>query len=120
MGFSVAYAPGWRVQGCGADCVAWAPPTTASSQFILGIIKSTGTIADLLIKAQPYLIAREDIKIGALSWLKLTLRQPQTGTAVTSHFIAHGAQLFEFGTASSEPAIIAAYGRMIASFRFLK
>ena len=120
MGFSIAYPPDWRVGVCGPQCVGWAPSTTASGQFALGLIKSTGTTEELLTKAEPYLIAKEDIKIGGLSWLKLTLRQPQTGTAITSHFVVRGAQLYEFGTASSEPDIISAYGRMIASFKFLK
>lgn len=120
MGFSVAYPPDWRVGACGSQCVGWSPPTVASKQFALGIIESTGTIEDLLKKAEPYLLAKENIKVGGLSWIKLTLRQPQTGATVTSHFVSRGAQLFEFGTATSDSEIIAAYGRMIASFKFLK
>ena len=120
MGFSVAYPTDWRVGVCGPQCVGWSPSTIASGQFILGIIKSDNTIEGLLEKAAPYLIAKEDIKAGGLSWLKLTLRQPQTGAMVTSHFVVRGAQLFEFGTATSEADIAAVYGRMIASFKFLK
>jgi hypothetical protein len=120
LGFSVAYPGDWHTGACGADCEGWAPASLASGQFVLGIIKSTGTLDDVLTKAQPYLVAKEDIKIGALTWLKLTLRQPDTNAIFTSHFIVHGTVLYEFGTASPEPAIVATYGSMIASFKFLK
>lgn len=120
MNFSIAYPADWRVGVCGPQCVGWAPPTVASTQYVLGIIESTGTIDDLLKKAEPYLVKKEDIKAGGLSWIKLTLRQPQTGAVVTSHFIVKGDRLYEFGTATTAPDVITAYGRMIASFKFLK
>jgi len=120
FGFSVAYPSDWSVGPCGSECVGWAPPTGASNQFAIGIIKSSNTIDDLLTKAEPYLIAKEEVKLGTLSWLKLTLRQPQTGSLVTSHFVARGKDMYEFGTAATEADIVAIYGRMIASFRFLK
>ena len=121
LGFSVAYPKDWVAGTCGPDCVGWTPPTLASGQFVLGVIKTAGTtLDDVLTKAQPYLIAREDITAGTLTWLKLTLRQPDSGAMFTSHFIINGTSLYEFGTASTEPDVIAAYGRMIASFKFLK
>jgi hypothetical protein len=120
MNFSISYPSDWTSGICGPQCVGWTPPGTASNQFVVGIIESTGTLEDLEKKAEPYLVKKEDIKIGALTWLKLTLRQPQTGSVVTSHFIVKGDRLYEFGTAQSDPAIITAYGRMIASFKFLK
>jgi hypothetical protein len=120
MNFAVSYPKDWHVGACGLDCVGWAPPTLASTQFALGIIESSGSLDDLLKKAEPYLVKKEDVKVGNLDWIKLTLRQPQTGEAVTSHFIASGTKIYEFGTATSDPAIISVYGSMIASFKFLK
>src|SRR5512143_3751151 len=38
MNFSVAYPKDWHVGVCGPDCVGWAPPTAASTQYALGII----------------------------------------------------------------------------------
>lgn len=120
MGFSVSYPPDWKVGVCGPQCVGLSPLATASTQFVLGILESTGTMEDLLGKAQPYLVAKQTVTAGANTWQKLTLRQPDTGTGVTSHFIAHGAQLFEFGTATSDSAVLSVYGKAIASFKFLK
>lgn len=120
MGFSVSYPPDWREGVCGTQCVGFSPSSTASDQFVLGILESTDTTENLLAKAQQYLVGKETVKLGTLSWLKLTLQQPQTGVAVTSHFIAHGPQLFEFGTATSDKDVISVYGKMIASFKFLK
>lgn len=120
MGFTVSYPPDWRAGICGPQCVGWAPETTASGQFVLGVFASNGTLDDILTKAQPFLIAKEDIKTGGLSWLKLTLRQPQTNVGVTTHFIAHGTQVYEFGIATADPDILVTYGRMIGSFKFTK
>lgn len=120
MGFSVSYPSDWSAGVCGAQCVGWAPPTVASNQYMLGIIQSTGSIETLLKNVEQYLVAKEEIPIGKMTWLKLTLRQPQTGALITSHFITRGTELYEFGTASTDTDVIAAYGRMIASFEFLK
>jgi hypothetical protein len=120
MGFSVSYPSDWRFGSCGIQCVAWAPTSAAEGQFALGIIKSTGTLADLLTKAQPYLANKQTVTAGSNSWLKLTLQQPTTGEIVTSHFIAHGTNLFEFGIATSDASTIAVYGKMLSSFKFLK
>lgn len=120
MGFSVMYPADWHFGSCGEQCVAWAPATATDGQFALGIIKSTGTLADLITKAQPYLAAKQTITAGANTWTKLTLQQPTTGDVVTSHFIAHGANLFEFGIAASTADVVAIYGKMLSSFKFLK
>jgi len=119
-GYKVSYPADWSVGPCAPGCTGWAPPTAASGQFALGIIQSAGTIAELLTSAEPYLAAKEEVKAGANTWTKLTLRQPMTGDVITSHFIEHNGQLFEFGTAAADADILKVYGSMIRSFVFTK
>jgi len=119
-GYQVSYPSDWTVGPCAPGCTGWAPPTAASGQFALGIIQSAGTIDELLASAEPYLAAKEEVNAGANTWLKLTLRQPMTGDVITSHFIAHNGQLFEFGTAAADADILKVYGQMIRSFVFTK
>jgi len=119
-GYSVSYPSDWQVGPCAPGCTGWAPPTAASGQYVLGIIESTGTIEELLASAEPYMAAKEEIKAGANTWLKLTLQQPMTGAVVTSHFISHGGRVFEFGTATSDADILKVYGSMIRSLVFTK
>lgn len=119
-GYKVSYPADWSVGPCAPGCTGWAPPTAASGQFALGIIQSAGTIAELLTSAEPYLAAKEEVKAGANTWTKLTLRQPMTGDVITSHFIEHNGQLFEFGTAAADADILKIYGSMIRSFVFTK
>jgi hypothetical protein len=73
-----------------------------------------------LTKAKPYLAAKQTVAVGPNTWTKLTLQQPTTGEVVTSHFIARGANLFEFGIAAANADAVAVYGKMLNSFRFLK
>lgn len=118
--FTVQYPADWVTGPCAPGCTGWAPPTTASGQFILGIIESEGTIAELLTSAEPYLAAKEEIKAGANTWTKLTLQQPMTGDVITSHFIEHNGMLYEFGTAASASDVLGVYGSMIRSLVFTK
>lgn len=119
-GFKVSYPSDWNPSPCGPACVGWIPADAAEGQFALGIIRSTGTLAELIGSAQPYLAAQEEVKVGANTWTKLTLQQPTSGDIVTSHFIERGGYLFEFGTATSDAKILAVYGSMIRSFVFTK
>jgi hypothetical protein len=122
LNFSVSYPPDWKEQACGTGCVGWEPASAQQGQPVLGVIKSTNTLATVLTEAKPYLVKQETIKIGALSWTKLTLQHPTTGDIVTSHFIQRGSSLYEFGTGASdkEADILKVYGEMLASFKFLK
>ena len=120
MDFLVAYPSDWTYASCGTGCVGWAPPTATNGQLALGIVKSTTKLATVIEQAKPYLAKNEQVKIGAYTWTKLTLQHPTTGDIVTSYFIAHGSSLYEFGTATSDTSILAVYGQMLASFKFLK
>jgi hypothetical protein len=120
MDFSVAYPSDWTFSDCGPQCVGWAPSTATNGQLALGIVKSTTKLAAVLEQAKPYIAKNEQVKIGANTWTKLTLQHPTTGDVVTSYFITHGASLYEFGTATADASILAVYGQMIDSFKFLK
>lgn len=119
-GFKVSYPANWTPGVCGAGCVAWAPAGSSATSFAVGIVRSNGTLADVLKQAEPFLVAKEEITAGANKWTKLTLQQPTTGDIITSHFIVHGGKLFEFGTATSDKKILDVYGAMIRSFVFTR
>ena len=118
--FTVSYPADWTVGPCAPGCLGWTPPTGASNSFALGIIEQQNTMEELLASAEPYMAAKEEVTVGANTWLKLTLQHPMSGDVITSHFIAHNGKLYEFGTASQEPDIIAVYGSMIRSLVFTK
>lgn len=116
--YSVRYPADWIAGSCGAPgCTGWAP-LTASSQFVFGIIEYTESLDNFLASASPYIAAREEVTAGTNTWLKLTLQQPLNGLVITSHFIARGAKLYEFGTATADPALLEIYGKMIGSVIF--
>jgi hypothetical protein len=119
-GYSVSYPADWTFGPCAPGCMGWAPPTSPSGQFVMGIIETEGTIEALLTSAEPYLAAKEEIKAGDNTWTKLTLQQPMTGDVVTSHFIEKDGILYEFGTATDDTALLVIYGTMIRSFTFMK
>ncbi len=119
-GFKVSYPADWTPGACGTGCVGWAPVGAEAGKFEVGIVRSTGTLEEILKSAEPFMAGKEEIKAGANTWLKLTLQHPATGDIITSHFIAHNGKLFEFGTASSDAKVLESYGKMIASFVFTK
>ena len=118
--FTVSYPSDWTIGSCGTGCTGWAPATAGQGQFAVGVIESAGTLSDIVSKAQPFLVRQEQVKEGANTWTKLTLQQPTTGDIVTSHFIQHGKNIVEFGTATSDADILKVYGSMIRSFTFTK
>ncbi len=120
FGFSVEYPSNWIVGSCGAQCIGWAPSSATDGQLAVGISKSTTTLDDVLTDAKAFLAAQETVKLGSVTWLKLTLQHPVTGAVITSYFTARGSSVYEFGTATDDTDILNVYGTMLSSFKFLK
>lgn len=119
LNLKVSYPKDWKHGSCGATCIAFGR-NAKDGQFVTGISVTANTLVDIASKAAPYIIARQEAKVGDITWTKLTLKQPTTGDLFTSHFTEHKGKLYEFGIGSTDAANISVYGKMLSSFSFLK
>lgn len=119
LGFSVTYPKNWKLQACGAGCIAWAQ-ASAPTELIAGISTSRGALSDILTKAAPYVIASGSVTFNKIQWTRLTLQEPQTGSVFTSHYAVSGPNVIEFGINTTDTTLLGLYGKMVQSFTFLK
>jgi hypothetical protein len=108
------YPDGWVSASCGSGCVAWAP---IGSKPEIGITAIAGTLVDVLARL-PSAVASSTPDIGPVAWRRLTMRIEQTGGLLHSHFAERNGLVVEFGTNSTDAAVLDAYGSMVRSFRF--
>ena len=119
MGIKVSYPKDWVVSSCGPSCVAWALASSSENLFS-GITVTQGLMADTIAQAKPYVVASSSVTLNGITWTRMSLRHPVTGSIFTSHFTQHGKQLVEFGTSSTDTLKVREYGQMLNSFTFTK
>ena len=119
LGFSVRYPKDWVSASCGDGCIAFAL-ASESDALITGVSVSPGTLADLVDQAAPYALASESVTLNGITWLRLTLQQPQTGNIFTSHFAERDGEVYEVGINTTEQSLLDRYASILRSFSFLK
>jgi len=119
LGFKVSYPKDWVEASCGPSCVAWALASSSDTLFA-GVTVSSGSLADTITQAKPYIVASASVTVNGITWTRLSLQHPVTGEIFTSHFVQRGTKLVEFGISVTTPALVTEYGQMLNSFAFTK
>ncbi len=120
MGFEVSYPKDWKTGSCGPTCVTFASPDSPDVPAIGINVTASASLNEVLTTAAPYVQASASVDFNDVKWIKLELKEPQTGSVFVSHFAARGKELIELGLAAITDANAKIYAQMVRSFKLTK